>query len=228
MFDRCVCLNLDRRPERWEAFQERFPADWPWTRPERWSAIDGKACDIPAWHLGPAGAWGCLRSHLAIWRWQAVNGFDSVLVLEDDAVFSRNAVETIRETMNLLPADWDQVYFGGQHLGTNDRPPEAVVQDKLVRCRNVNRTHAYAIRLGFAAVCHELLSQPHPTPDSRLHHVDYRLGELHDQYNVYAPWRFCVGQVQGFSDVRSRNGKPARVIEHWWNQFPIVEPAGVR
>lgn len=118
MLDRCVCINLDRRPERWEAFLGRFPVDWPWTRPERWSAIDGKACDIPQWHLGPAGAWGCLRSHLAVWRWQVANGFESVLVLEDDAVFSRNAVETIRETMSLLPADWDQVYFGGQHLDT--------------------------------------------------------------------------------------------------------------
>ena len=229
MFDRTFVINLDRRPDRWNEFLQRFPADWPFAEPERWSAVDGSLCDIPAWFHGGAGAWGCLQTHLDIWRLQVQSRWDAVLVLEDDAVFSKSSVGTMQHTMEIVPDDWEQVYFGGQHLDTNDRPPEVVIQDELILCRNVNRTHAYAIRLEFAEVALRHIEESDWPQDRRCHHVDYRLAELHDSHCVYAPWRFCVGQGRGTSDVRVPNGKPIHVIEHWWNQFPIVDPvtAGV-
>jgi hypothetical protein len=225
MFDRTFVVNLDRRPDRWEAFQQRFPADWPFAPPERWPAVDGKTCEVPGWFGAGPGAWGCLRTHVAIWWAQVEHEWDSVLVLEDDAVFCRDVVDIMRRTIEVLPDDWEQLYFGGQHLDTNERAPEVVIQDKLIRCRYTNRTHAYAIRQGFACEAIDVVDCPnerHPPAQ----HVDYLLGDLQDEHRVYAPWRFCIGQVRGKSDVR--HGKYVR--EHWWNQFPIVparELAGV-
>lgn len=227
MFDAVVCINLERRPERWEQFQRGMPVGWPWLRPQRWIAVDGAEAVMPEWFRGGIGAWGCLQSHLAVWRWQIEQEIDSVLVLEDDAVFSRNSVDVIRETMEIVPDDWCQIYFGGQHLNTDTLPPETVVHDKLIRCRYTNRTHAYAIRMPFAEVAAEYVTQPNDR-DARVQHVDYLLGDLHDWHCVYAPWRFCVGQAKGVSDVRSAHHKPAPVAEHWWNQFPIMDVATAR
>ncbi len=196
----------------------------------RWPAVDGLECDLPAWFRGPPGAWGCLQSHLSVWRWQIKLGHDAIMVCEDDAEFCKAIVERMQDVFACVPDDWDQIYFGGQHLNTNELPPEAVVQDRLIRCRYVNRTHCYMIRLPFAEAALAAIDQPFEATDPRLHHIDYQLGEMHasGQYNIYAPWRFCVGQRTGESDVRSnRQGKPAHVRAHFWNQFPIVEPAGV-
>lgn len=221
MFDAVFCINLDRRPERWEEFQRRIPVGFPW-QVHRWPAVDGRVVPIPSWFRCPAGAWGCYLSHRMIWAGMVNAGMESALILEDDAVFAHNAVATMLETLEVVP-DWDQIYFGGQHLDTNDRPPVSEIPQKLIRCRNVNRTHAYAITREFAEVALNHMDGEWP-PDPRLHHVDYRLAELHDSHRVFAPWRFCIGQARGKSDVRTSRRVPAVVCEHWWNQFPIVDP----
>lgn len=231
MFDSYV-INLARRPKRWKAFWQRFPADWPWSCPQRFTAIDGANCQIPDWFKAPIGAWGCYRSHVAIWRGFQAREWESLLVLEDDAEFCRGAVQTMRETLACVPDDWDQIYFGGQHLrcGLNDLPPEVVIPDKLVRCRYVNRTHAYLIRRRFAEAALAEIDKPSESTNGQDHHVDYRLGDMHasGRWNIYAPWRFCVGQAKGESDVRdNRRRKPQHVRAHMWNHFRAVEPAGV-
>lgn len=228
MFDHSVVINLDKRPKRIAAFWRGFPSDWPFAKPERWPAVDGENRKPPSWFRAPRGAWGCYQSHLAIWRLQVEVEWDSMLIFEDDAVFARRLAPMMRDTLECLPDDWDQVYFGGQHLNTNDLPPEAVVQDKLIRGRYVNRTHAYAIRLPFARAALEAIDCPAKTSEVRLHHVDYRLCEMHatGDYNIYAPWRFYIGQSSGQSDIRSnRRGLGRHAREHFWNQFPIAELA---
>ncbi len=232
MFDAVYVINMNNRPERLDKFREQFPADWPWMLPERYPAVDGSTATIPEWFRAGPGAFGCMQSHLWLWAKQVCDDNGSVLILEDDAVLCRNAVRIIQETMECVPDDWDQIYFGGQHLRTaaNETPPEVAIQDKLIRCHYVNRTHAYAIRLPFADVAYDAIDCPAPTDDGRYHHVDYRLGALHEsgKYNIYAPWRFCIGQESGESDVKSnKRGRRQHVRQHWWNQFPIAEPAGV-
>ena len=229
-FDRVFVVNLARRPDRLDGFWGRGPAEWPWEMPIVHAAVDGDTVESPDSFKGPPGAWGCLQSHVAIWEMQITAGWDSVLVLEDDAIFCRDAVERMRDTLDCVPNDWDQIYFGGQHWQANKMPPEVVIQDRLIRCRNVNRTHAYAIRLPFTHAAREVVLSPFTARDVNLHHIDYRLGDMHasGQYNIYAPWRFCIGQSRGSSDVRhGRAGRSAHVSEHMWNKFPIVEPAGV-
>lgn len=229
-FDRVFVVSLARRPDRLDDFWSRGPGEWPWKVPALFEAVDGEATTPPKWFKPSAGAWGCLQSHVAIWEMQIKAGWDSVLVLEDDADFCLNAVERMQDTLDCVPDDWDQIYFGGQHLDTDVLPPETVVQDRLVRGRYINRTHAYAIRLPFAEIARDAISQSMWSSEGKFYHVDYRLGELHatGNHNIYAPWRFCVGQGKGTSDVRTgRGNRPAHVGAHFWNQFPIVDPVGV-
>ena len=67
LFPHRVCINLDRRPERWERMQARFAAAAVGAV-ERFPAVDGGAGGVPASWPYSSGAYGCLRSHLAVVR----------------------------------------------------------------------------------------------------------------------------------------------------------------
>src|SRR5690349_1383334 len=67
LFDRIVCINLDRRPDRWESFSQRLaPAGIPADRVMRFAAIDGTILPPPPWWKAGRGAWGCHQSHVRV------------------------------------------------------------------------------------------------------------------------------------------------------------------
>lgn len=223
MFDLVVCLNLDRRRDRWVRFVRGMPTDWPFSRPRRYAAVDGATLPIPLsdW---PPGAWGCLRSHVRIWEEALWQKLDAILVLEDDALFCEGFSQRVQDFLAAVPGDWDQLYFGGEHM-TNRSPAPRVVGDLVLRCTDVNRTHAYAIRASMLAAAYQKLAvwPPKGMPLTRLdYHVDHKLGELHrsGDWNVYAPREWLVGQATGRSDVMGRKPLPTK----WWNGFRVREP----
>jgi hypothetical protein len=83
-------------------------------------AISGDWCWPPARWKSGNGAWGCLMSHLRAVQEATMDGLESSMVLEDDAVFQPKAVEMLARLMREVPADWDQIYLGGQHLSTEE------------------------------------------------------------------------------------------------------------
>jgi len=198
MFDRCVVLNLDRRPDRWAAFLARIPADWPFPAPERWPAVDGEqAVGIPSWWRESPGAWGCFQSHLAIWRAQQDAG-ERWLILEDDAFAVDNLAERWAKIAENVPGNWHQMYLGGQFLELCRVTPQPFDGNPWwVRAFNVNRTHAYA-------VAQEFLPRLLKFFEKRWNlHVDYALAKLHRDSTcmIVAPREWLFGQVAGRSDV---------------------------
>jgi len=231
MFDRVVVLNLDRRPDRLTAFRSRVPTDWPFCSVERVPAFDGSAIprsEIPAWYAPDnkeryRGAWGCFQSHLGVWQKALADGLDSVLVFEDDAVFSPDFSARAITFAEHVPSDWDQIYFGGQHLQTDKTPPVRV-NEHVVRGRNVNRTHAYAVRRPMMEFLIGRLggAWPNQTPVN-YYNFDFQLGLTHlrDGRRAYCPTQWLCGQAAGASDV-SENVRFYSTL--WWKEFPIVEP----
>ena len=58
-FDRVVCVNLDRRPERWARFQKNLGrVAWPFKEVERFRAVDGAMVPPPVGWVSGGGAWG--------------------------------------------------------------------------------------------------------------------------------------------------------------------------
>jgi glycosyl transferase, family 25 len=153
-----VCINLDRRPERWQRVQERFAAHGM-TGVQRFAAVDGNAVAIPPHWRHTAGAYGCLRSHLAVVEEARRLGMPSVLIFEDDVVFDTEVQRKFAERCPLPVArsqgaasprqpatgnrqlDWDLLYFGALHK--DDPVP---VSEHLVRLTRSNSTYAYALR----------------------------------------------------------------------------------
>lgn len=218
MFDRVVCINLDRRMDRWESFREGFPSDWPFVGVDRVRAIDGDLAGPPPWFTTKVkprvernrhrGGWGCCRSHARIMEDALCDGVESILVLEDDAVFVDDFSDRAKRFVAEVPDDWDQVYFGGQHLGVDDLAPVQISQNVL-RCRQVNRTHAYAIRGAMISSVYRMAMTPPDAEYEQALHIDHRLGHMHATggWNVYAPAQWLVGQRSGISDV-SITGSP--------------------
>jgi Glycosyltransferase family 25 (LPS biosynthesis protein) len=135
-----VCINLDRRPERWQRVQERFAAHGI-TGVQRFAAVDGSAVEIPRHWKHTAGAYGCLQSHLAVVEEARRLGMPSVLIFEDDVMFDGELHARFAAGIAELPQDWDMLYLGALH---KDEPiPVTAHVSRLTRS---NSTYAYALR----------------------------------------------------------------------------------
>jgi hypothetical protein len=151
----------------------------------------------PAWFGGGRRAWGCLLSHLRAVEQAAHDDVDSVLILEDEVFFHQQAANWLGQLMSLLPSGWGQLYLGGQHL----KDPTEI--GGVLKCANVNRTHAYALyRSHFGAFITHILQatdylksnetrKPGEPPKiiTRNWRIDHQLGAAHTHqlWPTYAP-----------------------------------------
>jgi len=219
---RAVCINLDRRPDRWEQFCRACPIPGV----QRFAAIDGRKVRPPEWWRQGGGAWGCMLSHVRILEHALTDDLDRVggvlLMLEDDALFPPDFAERAQRFIQALPSDWDQIYLGGQHRGLRGHPPKRV-NDEVIRPHMVNRTQAYAVRGGFIRTLYRhLCDWPEHSRHPR-HHVDHRMELLHasGRYNIYAPARWIIGQAGGKSDISGRTSQ-----DRFWNYHVIDGDTG--
>ena len=91
-FDEIYCINLDRRPQRWEMAQKEFDKLGILDKVKRFSAIDD---------LG--GKRGCFESHMKIIHMAKENKLDNVFIFEDDvAVLSSYSHEKFAKSINYL------------------------------------------------------------------------------------------------------------------------------
>ena len=206
--DRVVCINLDRHPERWESFTAqigRIGADWPFGSVERVAGIDGRELECPDWWDAGPGAWGILQTLLGVFRAALEDGVKGLLVFEDDAVFPADFPRQVGEFIEHVPDDWEGLYFGGEHMFSDLRPP-VLVNEHVLRCTNVSRAHAMVLRGEYLQMAYHYCSDMKDWSRYRGFHVDHRLGVLHEtgRYNIYAPVRWLVGQAAGQSDISMR------------------------
>lgn len=172
--------------------------DWPFRPPERFEAIDGSAVPVPDnWKLG-AGAWGCMLSHRQVVRDAIADGLESILILEDDAVPVPCFATRVADFLSRVPADWDCLRLGGQHL-RNPTP----ISPGIVQCVATNRAHAYALRrrmMPGLLRCWEMLAEDH---------CDIVLSACMRFFKAYAPDPFLIGQNDSYSDIGLKH-KPTR------------------
>lgn len=221
-FERIVIISLPGREDRRSRCAAHLAA-LKLTQQAQWfDAVDGRRDPPPpAWNSGP-GAWGCHRSHLAIIRQAIRDRLDSVLILEDDAIFSPHTSGALGRFLKAVPEDWGQIYLGGQHL----RRTVATASPLVVRGTDVNRTHAYAVSGREALRIADYLDQ-WPARRNVAHHIDHHMGLGHRMrlWAAYAPVTWFAGQMEAVSDINA--GEPD-LPERWWHsgshsmQLPLV------
>jgi glycosyl transferase, family 25 len=202
-FTHKVCINLDRRADRWERMRERFARHniYPLTR---FPALDGAALTIPPhWEDFP-GAYGCLRSHLAIIEQARDERWPSVLIFEDDVIFDADLGAKFARYVEQLPADWDMVYFGGIHGA-----PPLGVSDNVVKVTHSLSTFAYALRDtiydGFIELNEKALTV-----------LDENTRQLQKFFNCYCFMPHLAWVEEDYSDVRDETENL------WWVKESLV------
>ena len=199
LFDRAICVNLDRRTDRWQALNAGLPQPWPFAPVQRLSAIDVKRCPPPAWFAHEAGQWGAVRSHLRAIEDSLNDGVHSLLVLEDDAEFCPGFLEQFHRFITDVPADWEMLFLGGSHTRGQRQAINAHVEIPAY----ITLAHAYALRGEGLRKAYDALNQYTP----KRAEIDHRLGALSasGQIAVYAPRSWLVYQAAGYSDLLGKN-----------------------
>jgi GR25 family glycosyltransferase involved in LPS biosynthesis len=203
LFPLKVCINLDRRPERWQRMQRAF-ADQCIGPVHRFSAIDGNNVALPHDWIHTAGAYGCLRSHVEVVREARDARASSVLIFEDDVVFDPEFKEKSATFIQELPDDWDMLFLGALH---KDEPVKTA--EHIGRITKANSTFAYAIRNTVFDAFIEL--------NSRAQHVlDMNNYVLQERFNCYCFMPNLVWVESEYSDVQNR------LENHWYLEKSLV------
>lgn len=217
-FQRCYCVNLARRKDRWQHMQDNVIPHWPLAPIVRWEAIDGKNVPPPGWWRAGAPAWAIYRNHSEILEKCINEGVKSVLILEDDAILREGFTEKVADFLEAVPKDWGMIYLGGQHLDFYKHPPRKI-NDLVYRPHNVNRCQAMALQMPSMRWVYQWIHRQDwmsNTDDKGVvhqHHIDHHLGRLHESRRipVYVPNRWLIGQGEGQSDICG-----AKLMDRWW------------
>jgi GR25 family glycosyltransferase involved in LPS biosynthesis len=171
-FPNPVVINLDRRQDRLERFDQQAKAlGINYTRFKAVEATDTRL--------------GCKLSHLSV-----LSNYDSevIFVFEDDAMFVEDFDKKFAEAMNSVPQDWHMLYLGAHLL---QKQP---VNDQWVRSLECSSTHAYAVKKEIAP---RLIKQAM----SMDGHTDVAFSSLHKEIIAYAARPTLVYQGASYSDL---------------------------
>jgi hypothetical protein len=198
-----VCINLDRRPERWQQMQRKFDQHGIHSV-HRFSALDGDNMKLPANWIHTPGAYGCLLSHLQVVREARQLGVPSVLIFEDDVVFDDDLEKKFGGGIEQLPADWDMLFFGALH-----KLEPIKVSDHIARITQANSTYACALK---ATVFDAFIELNHETEDV----LDNNSLILQQRFNCYCFMPHLAWVETDHSDAQRR------LVDHWYLRESLV------
>lgn len=186
-FDKIFYINLDRSVERNRLAQEEFKKHG--LHVDRVSGVDGKTLK-PTGNITP-GEMGCSLSHSGILKNMVENNWKRILVLEDDVVFIDNLQTYFKESLGLIPDDWDMLYFGGNHLN-----PPVAVNKAISRITRSYTTSHYGINLGTAKAAIDRIEKFNAQ-------VDVVYSEFHTGTKTYTFHPPIAWQRPGISDIHN-------------------------
>jgi hypothetical protein len=204
--DKIYCINLDSRQDRWQEVLPRFEELGIADQVVRLSAVVDKDPRV-----------GCRASHLRCVTDAMENGFENILVLEDDVLFVPENKPDFVRLCDFLCNDnrWELLYLGGVPMF-----PARFVNRQVFRSRFFS-THAYVAN---ARAFARILQAGVP--------IDIWYAHNMVSYGVYPLYAV---QGAGFSDIRqaeilhkeaSMQRRYDKLVApslamRWWNYFSL-------
>ena len=129
-FDKVICINLDRRRDRWEHVQQECEK-WK-IQVERFDAHD----------VGTLGNHGCTASHRGVLELISHHKWPRTLILEDDFVVIRSDFENMFDrVIHKVPEDWEMLYLGAHYA----EKPRARINEHVILAGHLKTTSSYAL-----------------------------------------------------------------------------------
>jgi hypothetical protein len=192
-FDKVYCINLDRRPDRLENFKKEVNK-FNLGEFERFSAYDGKQLNLTNEYNLKPGEIGIIKSNLDIIKDAKKNNYKTILIIEDDCVFSDEIIN-FDDYFKLLPSDWDMLYMGGNHNTHMGVKPPLKINDKVVKLHSTYSAHFIGIKSSVFDQIEELLEKGQKPLD-----VEYVT--LQKIFNCYSFTPALTSQLVNFSDIQ--------------------------
>ena len=210
-FDRIAIISLPEREERRVRLRKNlFETNLATAEDLTWvEAVNGRESTIPDWWHAGAGAWGCRFSQLKVLKEAQRDGLQSVLILEDDATFHPRSREWLTSVMRDLPADWEQLFLGGEYMAK----PEPTASPFVLKGNGIARTHAHAVHHSLFEQLIATIANDTEYQENHEWQVDHQLSWHHQQghWTAYAPAWWIAGQEEGETDI-AKGSLPRR----WW------------
>ena len=183
-------INLDSRIDRRTHFESQFQKIG--LQPQRFRAI-----------RNADGAIGCSMSHVACLELAIQNGWDHVLVCEDDATITNpgQLVHQVNQFLTRFGDQWDVLLLGG-----NNYQPFQPAAPECVRVTNCQTTTSYLVHrpyferllANFKEGLKNLIANPSQQPDYAIDQYWKRLQRT-DRWYLIVP--ITVIQRPDYSDV---------------------------
>jgi len=194
-FDKTFCINLDRRFDRWEECLIEFNKN-DLTGIERFKAVDGKELPQNSNGFVTPSRLALVLTNIKILEESIKNNYNSILILEDDVEFT-DQVKNMDTFFDLLPEDWDMLYFGGNHNTHMGVKPPNIINDKVCKLHSTFSTHCVAINKKTFKQILERLKKC----DNAL---DVIYSELQKKLNVYSFYPMIATQRVSYSDIENK------------------------
>jgi len=226
-FDRVYFINLDRRTDRKLHMEQQLnKLNLSATRIQ---AFDGKTIkwrkEFGVWSkYWNEGAFACCLSHRQALTDAYKNGFENILILEDDAVLQDNFFEVLDKAWQELPENWHMLYLAANH-GAKGSPSYPTEKDKigehLFKLKGSLCSHAIILN----KVCYPAI----------LNHLAAPYGPIDVFYSLYQQFFPCyvcspglAKQMAGHSDIVDQVvGYSSKIDYINYAQVPDPNPSAV-
>ena len=191
-------INLDKRPDRRKEIEEELTTKFLFNKAERFPGLPYEP-----------GIYGCTMSHICLLRKMILNGWETMMVFEDDAQLLTTREEIDKHINVFLEDNTLDILCIGNSCGDN------VPYNQLMnRCFNTQTTSCYVIKKKFVNIFLEsvfkdptesmTLSPDNPDLHLKLKIIDVGWAPLQKTHYFMMPKIRQVLQRPSYSDIIHR------------------------
>jgi glycosyl transferase, family 25 len=186
LIKKLYCMNLERRPDRWESVQKEIAKLGPEYELIRFNAIENK--QLPAK--------GHSDTFISMVQNAKLDNQPHILIVEDDLLLHSKTAKFWESAYSKLPDDWDILLGGCYYIkGRTD------VTDGLAKVTDFCSTHYILLN----SKCYDKVISFNDN-NLKLKNIDRFMGKLSakGELNCYLVWPMIAKQDSGYSDLRKR------------------------
>jgi GR25 family glycosyltransferase involved in LPS biosynthesis len=198
--DKIYCINLKRRPDRWEKIKKEFKSNNLFV--ERFDAVDGMELDDNEIILNhndlklKNGAQGALKSHRSILKDAIDNNYERICIFEDDISFCKDFINRFKYYAKFTPDNWDIMYLGC-HFNNCPLPEET---KKKYIFKNIRNYGCFSM-----IIKKEMIKKIYEYTKDEIKPIDNYIAELCGNNNFYSFIPFFVKTINTKSDISDSN-----------------------